>query len=305
MRLLAVIVGALLVGVLSIVLLDLSEAGNRSSGGGGSKNKNTYDAGKLPKGAQSNLGIYGLVAGICSAIVGLQYLAATLPKTQRLEKLNLQRKVQHIFTGLALTAIFLLLPWKTCVLALGAGTISLGSLQLARFLSDAVNVEFLRFFGSMLKEEERTSRKAPAALHFLIGLFLCLITFPRRLALLCALVATLADPFAAIGGILLGGPRLMPGATLAGSATCWLVATLLALAVILTSGTDAVAVADLAAVALVSGGSAAACEMAGGVLPYLDDNMLTSFGTGLLLLSVDTMLRAGGWHSNALELLLS
>lgn len=30
--------------------------------------------GKLPKGAQSNLGIYGLVAGICSAIVGLQTL---------------------------------------------------------------------------------------------------------------------------------------------------------------------------------------------------------------------------------------
>ena len=43
-----------------------------------------------------------------------------------------------------------------------------------------------------LRGLSRTSRKAPAALHFLIGLFLCLITFPRRLALLCALVATLA-----------------------------------------------------------------------------------------------------------------
>ena len=36
-------------------------------------------------------------------------------------------------------------------------------------------------------------------------------------------------------------------------------------------------------------------DAAAGVLPYLDDNMLTSFGTGLLLLSVDTMLRAGGY----------
>ena len=40
-------------------------------------------------------------------------------------------------------------------MALGAGSISLGSLQVARYCSDAVNVEFLRCFGAMLKEEER------------------------------------------------------------------------------------------------------------------------------------------------------
>lgn len=57
--------------------------------------------------------------------------------------------------GLALTQIFLLFSEKTCILALGAGSISLGSLQVARYCSDAVNVEFLRCFGQMLKEEER------------------------------------------------------------------------------------------------------------------------------------------------------
>eukprot|EP00434_Breviolum_minutum_P018484 symbB.v1.2.016306.t2/scaffold1238.1/size130040/2 len=240
---------ALFIGVLSVVFLDLRDD-------------------KLPKGV-ANFRIYCFVSAICAGIVALQYLAANLPKTFRL----------------ALTQIFLLFSEKTCILALGAGSISLGSLQVARYCSDAVNVEFLRCFGQMLKEEERTSRRPPAALYFLTGLFLCLISFPRRLTLLCTLVATLADPLAAVGGVLLGGPRLLGGKTLSGSATCAVVAGSVAVAVVITDPSLAVSLswADLISVGLLSGFMASTCELLGGVSGYLDDNMLISFGTGLLL----------------------
>ena len=80
-------------------------------------------------------------------------LAARFPLAHL--KLNVQRKAQHIFTGLALTAVFLAAPHGTCVLALGAGTLSLGLLQVMRMASKTVDQEFLKVFGAMLKEEER------------------------------------------------------------------------------------------------------------------------------------------------------
>eukprot|EP00435_Cladocopium_sp_Y103_P058920 s8_g20.t2 len=86
---------------------------------------------------------------------GGRFFAAKLPKISCLEQLNLQRKAQHIFTGLALAQIFLLFSEQTCILALGAGTLSLFLLQMGRWANDAVNVEFLRVFGQMMKEEER------------------------------------------------------------------------------------------------------------------------------------------------------
>ena len=149
-----------------------------------------------------------------------------------------------------------------------------------------------------------------------VGLFLSLVTFHRRLFLLCILVATLADPLAAIGGQLLGGPRLMRKATLSGSGTCCLVATLLTLAV----AVEQQLTADLLAVGLLGGLCATVCEMAGGVAPrYVDDNLLTSYGTGLLLLLAASTARLlgrealifepfeliSGWSSPALARLTS
>ena len=57
--------------------------------------------------------------------------------------------------GLALALIFLLFSAQVCTLALGAGTLALILLQVARAASETVNLEFLRLFGSMLKKEER------------------------------------------------------------------------------------------------------------------------------------------------------
>ncbi|CAJ1421561.1 unnamed protein product [Effrenium voratum] len=236
------------------------------------------------------------------------YMAARLPRLA-FEKLNLQRKVQHIGTGLALAQIFLLFSQQTCTLALGAGTISLASLQVARMLSNTVNVEFLRFFGSMLKEEERIGVRPPAALWFLMGLFLCLVAFPRRLTLLCTLVATLADPLAAIGGILLGGPQLLPrgcpsSKSLGGSMTCFLVAALLGAGVVLTAPRPAPA-ADAVVLGVLCGACAAACEIAGGLSRYVDDNILTSFGSGLLLQVAASCARLAGWQNDGFRALLS
>ena len=105
--------------------------------------------GAIPKGGR----IYGLVGAICLGIIGLQCLAARLPEAA-CKKLNVQRKAQHIATGLALTAVFLLAPYGACVLALGAGTTSLCLVQLMRLASKEVDQEFLKVFGAMLKEEE-------------------------------------------------------------------------------------------------------------------------------------------------------
>ncbi|CAE7452059.1 unnamed protein product [Symbiodinium natans] len=256
---------------------------------------------------------YGfIVAAICIGIVGIQYTTALLPKLSGVgHKLNLQRKIQHIATGLALALIFLLFSAQVCTLALGAGTLALILLQVARAASETVNLEFLRLFGSMLKKEERSATRPPAAVFFLLGLFLSLVTFPRRLTLLCTLVATLADPFAAIGGTAFGGPLLQLSAahkSLGGCITCLSVAALLAVAVVLTTpGAEhtAPSATDTAVVGLFCGLAAAACEVAGGATSWLDDNLLVSFGTGLLIKVFAMVVDFAGLESKALLALLS
>mmetsp|Transcript_668 Transcript_668/g.1779 ORF Transcript_668/g.1779 Transcript_668/m.1779 type:complete len:286 (+) Transcript_668:67-924(+) len=253
---------------------------------------------------------YGLLTAlICAGIIGLQYLAARLPEQSALsQKLNLKRKAQHIATGLALAQIFLLFSEQVCILALGAGTLALVLLQVARAASEAVNLEFLRFFGSMLKPEERIGTRPPAAVYFLVGLFLCLVMFPRRLTLLCTLVASLADPSAAIGGVALGGPAWqlrLARKSLAGCFCCFLVAAILAVIVVLTTPGFLPPALDLVAAGVLCGFAASACEMAGGVSLYLDDNLLTSFGTGVLLQGFALAAKFAGWECRALWALLT
>mmetsp|Transcript_54185 Transcript_54185/g.111722 ORF Transcript_54185/g.111722 Transcript_54185/m.111722 type:complete len:294 (+) Transcript_54185:82-963(+) len=253
---------------------------------------------------------YGfIVSAICVGIVGIQYVAAWLPMLANLRhKLNLQRKIQHMATGLALAQIFLLFSAKVCTLALGAGILALLLLQVARAMSEMVNLEFLRLFGSMLKQEERLTTRPPAAVYFLVGLFLCLVTFPRRLTLVCTLVATLADPFAAIGGTVLGGPLLRLSTaqkSLGGCVTCVFVAALLAAIVVLTTPGAQPAAVDVLMVSLLCGFAAAACEVAGGATEWLDDNLLVSFGTGVLLRSFAVVASFAGLESKALLALLS
>ncbi|CAE8702590.1 unnamed protein product [Polarella glacialis] len=165
------------------------------------------------------------VGAICGTVIGLQYGVAGMDSLTRVGKrLNLQRKVQHVASGVIILFLFHVLPLQTSQLALGASVVAFALVQLARHLSTEMDEQFLALFGPMLKEEERQGIRPPAAVHFLTGCFLCSVTFPRQLAVLGMMTSTFADPLAAVGGLCLGGPQLFgrSNKTLSGSATCCL-----------------------------------------------------------------------------------
>ncbi|CAE8598257.1 unnamed protein product [Polarella glacialis] len=136
------------------------------------------------------------VGAICGTVIGLQYGVAGMDSLTRVGKrLNLQRKVQHVASGVIILFLFHVLPLQTSQLALGASVVAFSLVQLARHLSTEMDEQFLALFGPMLKEEERQGIRPP-------------VTFPRQLAVLGMMTSTFADPLAAVGGLCLGGPQL-------------------------------------------------------------------------------------------------
>lgn len=296
----ATVVGAVLVGAALVVAVERSA-------------KSRTAEGSQPAGG-GNLSGGILVGGICAAVIALQYaVAATEALSHCGPKLNVQRKVQHIASGLAIAALFRTLPLLISQLALGAAVAAFSLFHLARRLPE-VNRQFLALFGPMLKDEERSASRPPAALHFLLGCLLCVLAFPRQLATFCILSATVADPIAAVGGLLLGGPRLLGRKTLGGSAACCLAGAAVAAGVLLCGGGGPpvqqgppLGVGPYAWACLACGLAAAVGELLGCLWWCLDDNLTTSFGAGVLLCASQRVIGAvgaDGQHAAALASLL-
>jgi len=264
---------------------------------------------QLEGGSSLSAGI--LVGAVCVAVIGLQYAVAAMEALSRIGcQLNVQRKVQHVTSGLAIAQLFQMLPLHTSQLALGAAVVAFWLVQGARGCFPEVNRQFLVMFGPMLKDEERSAYRPPAALQFLVGCLLSVLAFPRRLATFCILSATVADPVAAVAGLLLGGPRLLRRKTLGGSAACCVAgATTAAAALLLGGGHQGAPFGFVSCLwaCLTCGLAAAVGELLGGIWWCLDDNLTTSFGVGLILCAVGWALGVTGAdsrHAAALASLL-
>merc|ERR1711963_774486 len=145
----------------------------------------------------------------------------------------------------------------------------------------------------MLKDSERDGVKPPGAFYFLLGCFLSAVFFSHELATYAILCVTFADPSAAIGGILLGGPKLLGQKTLSGFITCCMVGAIIGICVSLPSACGITNDASGAQSMLVYGLAAGIGELVGGWYFVLDDNLSASFGTGLILRSMDYCLLSG------------
>lgn len=258
----------------------------------------------------SNKIVFGLqLSALCGLVIALQWFVARLGTLRSVSKqLNIQRKVQHICTGVAFVQIHQMLSVQTCKFALGASIMAFSIVQLSRQQSTLVNSQFLALFGPMLKDEERLAARPPAALYFLIGIFLSLFAFPPKLVLLCILVATFADPLAAVGGTAFESPCWScfgrKDKTLSGSLACCVSGGILAAVVLFGTTSLRLETLDLIGACFTCGIAAAAGELAGSSRWYFDDNLTSSFGTGLFVMIAGALASAAGWQSKALETLL-
>eukprot|EP00927_Polykrikos_kofoidii_P057289 TRINITY_DN51403_c0_g1_i1.p2 TRINITY_DN51403_c0_g1~~TRINITY_DN51403_c0_g1_i1.p2 ORF type:complete len:284 (-),score=44.52 TRINITY_DN51403_c0_g1_i1:114-965(-) len=231
---------------------------------------------------------------ICSAVVSLQYVVAHLEALSNVgAKVNVQRSLQHIASGVAILALFIHLPWLMSILAGGASVFAFLILQVARMVSREVNQQFLQAFGSMLKTSERSGSQPPGAFFFLLGFVLSASLFPRRLATFGILSATFGDPLAAFGGVVFGGPRILGDKTLGGFLSCCVTGAAAGLLVIFFM-TDGANLAELLGVSAVCGLASGVGELVGGRVALLDDNLTSNFGSCLLIFIVARGIPASG-----------
>jgi len=250
---------------------------------------------------------------ICAGVISLQYAVV---RTKRLSnvggKVHVQRQVQHVGSGVALIALFWVLPYQLSILTCSCACVGFWFVHQARAWSPEVDRQFLVQFGALLREAERTGQRPPGAFYFLLGFFLCAFLFPSRSATFGMVCVTLSDPLAATGGAIFGGPKLLGEKTLGGFVVCSLASALICAA--LVSGVDSlspvicrhdwIGVGEVCAGLAVSGLCVGAAELVGGRLPHLDDNLTTSFGSVLLIRLATRMLGAAGFENCVLGALL-
>lgn len=282
-----------LVGVVGAAVLILAACARMLVPGQQLQEQSTAAAGTQLMPAPENLHVGDAVAlfGACSGMIALQYVARKAPMLgSRLERLQLPRRVQHASSGVAIVMLYLVLPRRVAIGALGTGFAALGLLQALRHMSRAVDAQFIAAFGTLLREEERRGAP-PAALGFLGGSLFCAAFLPRRVCLAAILGAALGDPAAAIVGGLLGGPRLVGKKTLSGFLACFSIAG--ACGAIIHSGGVTIAAMSFALCGLTT----AVAELLGGLGPLGDDNFAVLFGAPsalILLRELTALLDAPG-----------
>lgn len=130
--------------------------------------------------------------------------------------LQLGRRGIHLASGTALaTLYFLFLTHKQVVYILGLTASILYLLEQIRlnYPHLSKHIYFInRFF---LRAEEQL--KESAALPYVMGVLLAILSFPKTIALIALYTLAIADPFAAIVGIKLGRHKIIGSKTIEGT----------------------------------------------------------------------------------------
>jgi dolichol kinase len=197
-------------------------------------------------------------------------------------KLHLRRRIQHISTGLLFYFLSFVLPPSLCSILLFIAAILFFYIHTSK--RPTIQQWYRSTFSSLLRPEE-IHYTLPGAFYFLLGTTILSILPSLDISRTCLLCLSLADPAAAIGGILLSNHKQddnyskyswYKNKTWMGSLCCFIITFII---VFLQSPTLDILEAFI---------SALSCSIIEGVvcrIPFLDDNLIIPLGTAATLWS--------------------
>ncbi|KAE9333403.1 hypothetical protein PF008_g14468 [Phytophthora fragariae] len=154
-------------------------------------------------------------AACVAAILLFQYLVSAQPldaaqnDVKHRGDLHVQRKLQHVGTGVMIYAASRFFgPLAGATVLLVFAVLFYGLHEL-RGRSEAVNSAYIKCFRTILRQYEVSRAALPGAYYFLLGSGLSLALFPPRVARLAILHLSVGDPAAAFFGTLYGRHKLV------------------------------------------------------------------------------------------------
>jgi len=145
-------------------------------------------------------------------VICMQLLAASQGEIQGTpstsSSLQFNRRIQHAITGLIFYGLSYVLPSSLAIALLCISTLAFYVLHIARSQSHVVQEYYLKHFGPLLRDHEKKLNVLSGAFWFLVGTTIVVCVFPINIARTSILCLAFGDPFAAIVGISVGGPKL-------------------------------------------------------------------------------------------------
>jgi dolichol kinase len=133
-------------------------------------------------------------------------------------KSSLRRRLFHVSASLSIVMALWFLPEMPLLLSLGSVTFLFLLFELTRLRVSGINRWFISHFGSMLREEEKSS--FTTSNYVLLAALLSYIVFGRDIAVLAVSFLAIGDVAAAIVGQHMGRTRLF-GKALEGDLACF------------------------------------------------------------------------------------
>jgi len=140
---------------------------------------------------------------------------------------ELRRKSMHL-VGLIVPIIYILIEKHPAVIVVGALMLIALLIELLKAVWPLFSDVFIRIFTPLLRSHEQMGAMTGAT-YYLIGAFLCILLFPKLLAIVCIFFMILGDMSAALIGKQWGRTKLLSHKSLEGSLACFVVCVLIAL----------------------------------------------------------------------------
>jgi dolichol kinase len=187
-------------------------------------------------------------------------------------RVELARKAIHL-SSIAIPVFYFFTPKAAALAVLVPATLIVFAVDLARYYHAPLQIWFYRSFGWLLRAREVDAhrKRLSGATYVLISATLCVLLFPKLIALTSFLILIIADMTSALVGKRFGRTRFL-GKSLEGSLAFFGSALLVVLAA---------PKVDYTAGEYLAGAAAAACGMVVEALPWdIDDNLTVPLSVG-------------------------
>ncbi len=137
-----------------------------------------------------------------------------------LDKLHLQRRLQHLFSGIIVLHFQRMYSTDVSRLFLVSAIIFTLLAHKSRQYVPVIQRIFVRSFNSILRKPEAYAYQTPGAVHFLLGNLISIALYSRDFCSLVIIAISFGDPVAGLFGILIPSRRIVGSKTLAGFLGC-------------------------------------------------------------------------------------